>query len=41
MRGACGAPRYANNRYAGHAPAMVRLFQELWTREHGNSGSKM
>ena len=25
---------YANNHYAGHAPATVRLFQELW-EEHG------
>jgi uncharacterized protein YecE (DUF72 family) len=30
-----GAPifAYANNHYAGHAPATVRLFQELWKKQ--------
>ncbi len=26
---------YANNHYAGHAPATVRLFQELWKKQAG------
>ena len=26
---------YANNHYAGHAPATVRLFEELWNKQRG------